>query len=68
MSEELDPFYKELIEILTQLGAEQGNSVRKNTFVVLVEEAGKENSKTKEAKTLGIPVMAVEEFKTKYNL
>ena len=59
---------KELIEILTQLGAEQGNGVRKNTFVVLVKESGEENSKTKEAKTLGIPVMAVAEFKTKYNL
>jgi DNA ligase (NAD+) len=59
---------KELIEILTQLGAEQGSGVRKNTFVVLVKESGEENSKTKEAKTLGIPVMAVAEFKTKYNL
>ena len=59
---------KPLIERLTAIGAEQGSSVRKNTFVVLIKESGEENSKTAEAKSLGIPVMAVAEFKTKYNV
>lgn len=59
---------KELIEKLETIGADQGIAVRKNTFVLLVKEVGDENSKTAEAKTLGIPVMAVAEFKAKYNL
>jgi len=59
---------KVLIERLNAIGAEQGSSVRKNTFVVLIKEVGEESSKTKEANMLGVPIMAVEEFKTKYNL
>ena len=59
---------KPLIEKLAALGAEQGNGVRKTTFVVLIKEAGEESSKTAEAKTLNIPVMTIQEFKTKYNL
>jgi len=58
---------KALIEKLSTIGAEQGSAVRKNTFVVLIKDLGDENSKTKEAKTLGIPIMSLEEFKTKYN-
>ena len=59
---------KPLIEKLLAIGAEQGSAVRKNTFVVLVKDLGEENSKTKEAKTLGIPVMSIEEFKAKYKV
>jgi DNA ligase (NAD+) len=59
---------KALIEKLSTIGAEQGSAVRKNTFVVLVKDLDDENSKTKEAKTLGIPIMSLEEFKTKYNV
>ena len=59
---------KPLIEKLAALGAEQGSGVRKTTFVVLIKEAGEESSKTAEAKTLGIPVMTIQEFKTKYNV
>jgi NAD-dependent DNA ligase len=59
---------KPLIEKLAALGAEQGSGVRKTTFVVLIKEAGEESSKTLEAKTLGIPVMTIQEFKTKYNV
>jgi DNA ligase (NAD+) len=59
---------KPLIEKLTNLGAEQDSSIRKNTFVVLVKMVGEENNKTAEAKKLGIPIIAIDEFKLKYNL
>jgi len=59
---------KVLLERLNSIGAEQSSGVRKNTFVVLIKEVGEESSKTKEANTLGIPIMAVAEFKAKYNL
>jgi NAD-dependent DNA ligase len=59
---------KALIEQLTAIGAEQGAGVRKNTFVVLVKDLEEESSKTKEAKTLGIPIMTPAEFKVKFNL
>jgi NAD-dependent DNA ligase len=54
------------VEKLTAMGAEQGSAVRKNTFVVIVKEAGEETSKTAEAKTLGIPIMTQAEFITTY--
>ncbi len=59
---------KELLEKLLAVGAEQGSAVRKGTFIVLVKDVSEENSKTKEAKALGIPIMTPEEFKTKYKL
>jgi NAD-dependent DNA ligase len=59
---------KALMEKLLALGAEQGSGVRKNTFVVLVKDVGDENSKTKEATALGIPIMTLEEFKVKYHI
>ncbi len=48
---------KELVEKLNALGAEQSNTIKKNTFVVLVKDTEEETSKTLEAKKLGIPIM-----------
>ena len=59
---------KALMAKLEALGAEQGSSVRKNTFVVIIKDADEENSKTAEARALGIPIMPIETFKAKYNL
>ena len=59
---------KALMAKLEALGAEQGSSVRKNTFVLLIKDADEENSKTAEARALGITIMPIETFKAKYNL
>ena len=63
---------KPLISALQLVGAEQGASVNKNTFVLLVKtlEEGSFTATTKiiEAKKIGVPVMTVEMFKTKYEL
>ena len=59
---------KALIEKLLAVGAVQGSTVRKNTFVVLVKDTAEENKKTEEAKALGIPIMTPEEFQDKYHL
>ncbi len=57
---------KPLISALELIGAEQGASVNKNTFVLLVEEGSATTTKIIEAKKIGVPVMTVEMFKTKY--
>lgn len=59
---------KVLMEKLAAVGAEQGNGIRKNTFVVIVKNTGDENSKTAESRATGIPVMSLDEFQSKYNI
>ena len=59
---------KHLIERLAQVGAEQGNSVKKTTIAVLVKNINENTSKTQEAKRLGIPVLSIEQFIMKYKL
>jgi len=59
---------KHLITALELVGAEQGASVNKNTFVLLVKslEEGSATSKIIDAKKIGVPVMTIDMFKTKY--
>jgi len=61
---------KPLISALELVGAEQGASVNKNTFVLLVKNLEESSATTKiiDAKKIGVPVMTVEMFKTKYNV
>ena len=60
---------KSLISALELVGAEQGASVNKNTFVLLVKNLEEEGTtKISEAKKIGVPVMTVDMFKTKYNV
>ena len=59
---------KELVEKLLALGAVQGSSVSKNTFVVLVKEIEDDTGKVDDARKLNIPLMTPEQFKDKYNL
>jgi NAD-dependent DNA ligase len=61
---------KPLISALELVGAEQGASVNKNTFVLLVKNLEEASATTKiiDAKKIGVPVMTVEMFKTKYNV
>ena len=59
---------KALVEKLISLGAEQSPTVKKSTFVVLVKDTAEESAKTVAAKTLGIPIMTLEEFTINYKL
>ena len=59
---------KELLTKLIELGAVQGSSVSKNTFVVLVKDIDDDTGKADDARKLGIPLMTPEQFKDKYNL
>jgi NAD-dependent DNA ligase len=61
---------KTLINALDLVGAEQGATVNKNTFVLLVKtlEEGSSTTKINDAKKIGVPVMTVDMFKTKYNV
>lgn len=59
---------KELVTKLIELGAIQGSSVSKNTFVVLVKDIDDDTGKADDARKLGIPLMTPEQFKVTYNL
>ena len=61
---------KQLMTSLELVGAEQGASVNKNTFILLVKnlEEGSLTTKFIEAKKIGVQVITVEMFKTKYNI
>jgi NAD-dependent DNA ligase len=62
---------KPLISALERVGAEQGASVNKNTFVLLVKSLDEDSPSTTkiiDAKKNGVPVMTVDAFKTKYNI
>jgi NAD-dependent DNA ligase len=60
---------KALTEKLQAVGAEQGNAVKKTTFLVLVKEQGTpETTKIIEAKALGITLLTADECRLKYNL
>ena len=57
---------KELIEELTEVGAEVGSAVSKNTFVVIAKSHDEDTGKADTARKLNIPIMTITEFKTKY--
>jgi DNA ligase (NAD+) len=56
----------ELKNTLKEIGAKVGESVSKNTFILLVKDKNEGTSKISEALRLGIPIMTVEEFKNEY--
>ena len=57
---------KELIEELKIIGAQEGSSVTKNTFVVIAKSKDEDTGKADKARKLNIPIMTVEEFRDKY--
>ena len=60
---------KELEKYLTSIGVKIGSSISKNTFILVIKthpEDGEETGKLKEAKRLGVPIMTLDEFNTKY--
>jgi NAD-dependent DNA ligase len=59
---------KDLVASFEALGATNGSSVSKNTFVVLVKDKDDDTGKADQARKLGITLMTPEEFKEKYNI
>lgn len=59
---------KDLIERLDSVGAIQGSSVSKNTFVVLVKDKDETTGKAEEARKLGIQIMTPDEFIERYKI
>ena len=59
---------KDIVDAIEALGASNGSSVSKNTFVVLVKDKDEDTSKADQARKLGVPLMTPDEFKTKYNI
>jgi NAD-dependent DNA ligase len=57
---------KQVIEILKQVGANQGASVSKNTHLVVAKTMDDDTGKAGEARKLGIPIISVDEFISKY--
>ena len=55
---------KEIIDSLTRLGASLVDSVKKDTFVLIVKEKTDTSNKTEAAKKIGVTIMTPEEFKT----
>jgi NAD-dependent DNA ligase len=57
---------KQVIEILKQVGANQGSSISKNTHLVVAKTKDDDTGKAEEARKLGIPIISVDEFISKY--
>jgi NAD-dependent DNA ligase len=60
---------KELELNLKKIGAKSGSSVSKNTFVVIIKSNDSDESgKVIDAKKIGVPIMTLDEFKSKFNI
>jgi NAD-dependent DNA ligase len=57
---------KELLQRLKDVGATQGTSVSKNTFAVVVKQAGETGAKIDSALKIGVPVFFLDDFNKKY--
>ena len=53
---------KNIIEFLKNVGANQGSSISKNTFLVIAKNKEENTGKMEEAKKLNIPIISVDEF------
>lgn len=57
---------KNIIEFLKNVGANQGSSVSKNTFLVIAKNNAENTEKIEEARKLNIPIISVDEFTQTY--
>ena len=57
---------KNIIDYLKQVGANQGSSVSKSTFLVIAKNKDEDTGKAEEARKLNVPIMSVEEFMQTY--
>jgi NAD-dependent DNA ligase len=53
---------KTIIEFLKNIGANNGTSISKNTFIVVAKNKDEDTEKLKQAKKLNITIMSTEEF------
>ena len=53
---------KNIIEFLKNVGANQGSSISKNTFLVIAKDSTENTGKIEEAKKLNIPIMSIDKF------
>ena len=51
-----------IIEFLKNVGANQGSSVSKNTFLVIAKNKEENTGKIEEARRLNIPIISVDKF------
>ena len=58
-------FFK-ILDFLKQVGALQGSSISKNTFLLVAKDKDDDTSKVKEAKKLNVPIMSIDEFNAVY--
>jgi DNA ligase (NAD+) len=58
----------EIQNFLKKVDATVGSAVSKNTFALLVKDKNEETGKVNDAKKYNVPLLTVEEFKTKYML
>jgi NAD-dependent DNA ligase len=57
---------KDIVEFLKNVGANQGSSISKNTFLVVAKNKDEDTGKAEEARKLNIPIMSVPEFTATY--
>lgn len=57
---------KDIINFVTKMGGSLEDSMKKDTFVLIVKSTEDTSSKTEYAKKNGIPILSVEQFKEKY--
>jgi NAD-dependent DNA ligase len=57
---------KDIIEFLKNVGAKQGSSVSKSTFMVVAKNKDEDTGKAEEARKLNVTIMSVEEFTKTY--
>ena len=57
---------KDIIDFVTKMGGSLEDSMKKDTFVLIVKSVDDTSSKTEYAKKNGIPILSVEQFKEKY--
>jgi NAD-dependent DNA ligase/DNA polymerase/3'-5' exonuclease PolX len=57
---------KKISELIKSVGAVEGSSVSKNTFVVLAKSKDDDTTKAETARKLGVPIMTASEFMSTY--
>jgi len=53
---------KNIIDFLKEVGATQGSSISKSTFLVIAKNKDEDTGKAEEARKINIPIMSIQEF------
>jgi NAD-dependent DNA ligase len=57
---------KNIIDFLKEVGATQGSSISKSTFLVVAKNKEEDTGKAEEARKINIPIMSIQEFAETY--